>query len=282
VTDINLRFRGRDLYGSASFLAFAAAGTLLLDLYPNALGAYSFRKLRTAYAGSAARLQRSSDSEELDVGFVDDEFDVVTAAAFIGATTTPLVVTLYDQSGNGYDLDATDLSFPIYQEAGINGKPALLINAGAGSGRGIRSSVDSVAFSGTDISGSLVIDFDTDLLANARLLQLDANGANDFTTPSIILLMGSGTSIVQGYSSGNLDTSGTLSAQLYALMSIADGANHTMYVDGAGSGSPVGFSSTVGAGGGNTIAVGAGLTGGVGEAVIGEAIIWPSDQTASV
>jgi len=40
---------------------------LLLDLYPNAAAAYSVRKLRSAYTGSAIRVRRSSDNTEQDI-----------------------------------------------------------------------------------------------------------------------------------------------------------------------------------------------------------------------
>ena len=41
----------------------------LLDTYPNAAAAYSVRKLRTAYTGSAIRVRRSSDNAEQNIGF---------------------------------------------------------------------------------------------------------------------------------------------------------------------------------------------------------------------
>jgi len=47
--------------------------SLLLDLYPGATVAYSLRKLRTAYSGSAIRVRRSSDNTEQDFGFDSSE-----------------------------------------------------------------------------------------------------------------------------------------------------------------------------------------------------------------
>jgi len=41
-------------------------------------GAYSLRKLRSAYTGSAIRVRRSSDSTEQDIGFVNNELDTVS------------------------------------------------------------------------------------------------------------------------------------------------------------------------------------------------------------
>jgi hypothetical protein len=53
------------------------AQPLLLDLYPNAAVAYSLRKLRDAYSGSAIRVRRSVDNTEQDFGF-DEINDTLT------------------------------------------------------------------------------------------------------------------------------------------------------------------------------------------------------------
>jgi hypothetical protein len=118
------RFAASSLNGSASLNASAlvsklaassltGAGTLaadltvtsvitdlLLDLYPNAAAAYSLRKLRAAYTGSAIRVRRSSDNTEQDIGFtalgVLDESALTT---FCGVGNG-FVTTWYDQSGN--------------------------------------------------------------------------------------------------------------------------------------------------------------------------------------
>ena len=81
--------------GSAPF-------SFLLDDYPGAEAAFSLRKLRTAYAGSAIRVRRSSDSTEQDIGFVDNELDTASLLSFVGAGDG-FVRTFYDQSGNGND-----------------------------------------------------------------------------------------------------------------------------------------------------------------------------------
>jgi hypothetical protein len=70
-----------------------------LDLIPGAAFAYSFRKVRTAYAGRATRIQRSSDSTQQDIGFNGEDFNAAAYASFVGAGTGALA-TWYDQSGN--------------------------------------------------------------------------------------------------------------------------------------------------------------------------------------
>ena len=56
----------------------------LLDLYPNAAAAYSLRKLRAAYSGSAVRVRRSSDNTEQDIGFTTQgELDTSSLLSFV-------------------------------------------------------------------------------------------------------------------------------------------------------------------------------------------------------
>jgi len=75
------------------------APSLLLDTYPNAAVAYSLRKLRTAYTGSAIRVRRSSDNAEQDIAFVGNDLDTASLITFCGAGNG-FVTTWYDQSTN--------------------------------------------------------------------------------------------------------------------------------------------------------------------------------------
>jgi len=75
----------------------------LLDLYPNAAAAYSLRKLRAAYSGSAVRVRKevSLVSSETDIGFAaDGSLDTVSLLAFASDADNGdvFVVTWYDQS----------------------------------------------------------------------------------------------------------------------------------------------------------------------------------------
>jgi hypothetical protein len=76
---------------------------LLLDqLGVTATRAYSTRKLRAAYAGSAIRIRRSSDNAEQDIGFVGENLDTAAITTFVGANSA-YVVKWYDQSGSADD-----------------------------------------------------------------------------------------------------------------------------------------------------------------------------------
>jgi hypothetical protein len=73
----------------------------LLDTYPNAAVAYSVRKLRAAYTGSAIRVRRSSDNTEQNIGFDSNgNLDESALTTFVGANNG-FVVTWFDQSTNG-------------------------------------------------------------------------------------------------------------------------------------------------------------------------------------
>jgi hypothetical protein len=80
-------------------LARPTSANLLLDIYTGATVAYSLRKLRTAYSGSAIRVRRSSDNTEQNIGFVGNDLDTASLLTFCGAGNG-FVTTWYDQSTN--------------------------------------------------------------------------------------------------------------------------------------------------------------------------------------
>lgn len=83
------------------------AAPLLLDAYPSAAAAYSLRKLRGAYTGSAIRVRRSSDNTESNIGFTAlGNLDTTSLTSFCGSGNG-FVTTWYDQSGNGYNATQT-------------------------------------------------------------------------------------------------------------------------------------------------------------------------------
>lgn len=102
----------------------------LLDDYPNTAAAYSLRKLRSAYTGSAIRVRRSVGSPaEKDIGFVNNELDVSDLQSFCSGTNG-FVTTWYDQSGNGRNAtQTTAANQPQIVSSGSvileNGKPTI-------------------------------------------------------------------------------------------------------------------------------------------------------------
>jgi len=109
---------------------------LLLDDYPNAAAAYSLRKLRTAYTGSAIRVRRSNDNTEQDIGFTaSGDLDTASLKTFVGANNG-FVTTWYNQSGlTGYNAsNATAANQPSIIASGviyrINGEPSIYFDGG--------------------------------------------------------------------------------------------------------------------------------------------------------
>jgi hypothetical protein len=109
-----------------------SAPSLILDLFPNATAAYSLRKLRSAYSGSAIRVRRSSDNAEKDIGFASNVLDTSGLLVFIGANSG-FVTTWYDQSGGNFNVEnALAISQPRIVSSGslllVNSKPSIFFN----------------------------------------------------------------------------------------------------------------------------------------------------------
>jgi len=104
-------------------------GLMLLDTYPSAEGAYSLRKLRSAYSSYCIKVRRSSDNATQDIGFVDNVLDTVSLLTFIGENSG-YIDTWYDQSGNGRNLtQSTTSQQPLIVSSGAinktNNKPSI-------------------------------------------------------------------------------------------------------------------------------------------------------------
>lgn len=123
------------MFNIPSFMGFDKAGfgvPLLLDLYPNAAAAYSVRKLRTAYTGSAIRVRRSSDNAEQDIGFSGGNLDTSALTTFCGSGNG-FVTTWYDQSGNARNAtQTTAANQPQIVSSGsvltVNSKPCTVFS----------------------------------------------------------------------------------------------------------------------------------------------------------
>lgn len=104
----------------------------LLDTFPNAAAAYSLRKLRTEYTGSAIRVRRTN-LDEMDIGLTSTgALDTTALLAFTGTgmLDNGFITRWYDQSGNGRDaIQSTILNQPQIVSAGSlilqNTKPTV-------------------------------------------------------------------------------------------------------------------------------------------------------------
>ena len=70
--------------GSTDIVGVVPSTPLILDTYTGAAVAYSLRKLRNDYSGSAIRVRRSSDNTEQDIAFSGNDLDTQTMLDFVG------------------------------------------------------------------------------------------------------------------------------------------------------------------------------------------------------
>lgn len=134
----NIGFVGNDLdtSGLLSFVNSAdTTNSKLLDQYSGASAAYSLRKLSATYSGSAIRVRRSSDNQEMNIGFdAGGNLDTTTLLSFVGSGNGS-VTTWYDQSGlgkNAVQTSATNQPWVVYNGVlqTYNGKPTIFFNSG--------------------------------------------------------------------------------------------------------------------------------------------------------
>lgn len=104
---------------------------LVLDNQTDCIGAWSLRKLRTAYTGNCIRIRRTTDDTEQDIGFDSNGVVDTSAISTFASGGAAHIRTWYDQSGAGNDAgQATPAMQPIiYQSGSIqeddNGNPTL-------------------------------------------------------------------------------------------------------------------------------------------------------------
>jgi hypothetical protein len=155
--------------------SISGAVPLLLDIYPSAAVAYSVRKLRTLYTGSAIRVRRSSDNTEQDIGFTAlGNLDESALTTFCSGTNG-FVTTWYDQSGNGVNFTQTTAgSQPQIVSSGTiltqSGKPSMSFN-------GSTHNFDCTSTTISVLDSSLFITYKQNAAAQANQLSLQ-NGSS--------------------------------------------------------------------------------------------------------
>jgi len=159
-----------NLFARQNFEAKKSTFSYVLDAYPNAAIAYSFRKLRSAYTGYCIKVRRSSDNTTLDIGFVNNLLDESSLNAFVGAGDG-FIQIWYDQSGNvNNSVQSTTANQPQIVISGVlikkAGKPAFYSPKTAQMATGLIVSVYDSAFTVFQIEttgndGTFLIPFTT-------------------------------------------------------------------------------------------------------------------------
>jgi len=101
----------------------------MLNLFPNASLGLSLDKLDKNYTGSAIKVRRSSNNDELDIGFVNNELDTASLLDFVGSGNG-FVSIIYDQvGGNNMTNTTANLQGQIVSNGSVilkNGKPCII------------------------------------------------------------------------------------------------------------------------------------------------------------
>lgn len=253
---------------SSAYKAAAPSGTLLLDDYPNAAAAYSLRKLRSAYSGSAIRVRRSSDNTETDIGFnIVGELDTTALLAFCGVGNG-FVTTWYDQSTNVRNAtQATLASQPQIVATGtlyfINTKPCIWFNV-IGGGKILQNTSINI----TQPDSIFVVTRPTQFLANSNLF-------DGLTARQAIFAAGTGQI---SFFAGSVQASSTNWSQTNHLINaIFNGVSSVLYKNNA-----LLLSANSGSNGLNGLTLGGFPSGGsFWAAYIPEFIIWNTNQSTN-
>jgi len=211
---------------------------LLLDLYPNATRAYSLRKIRNLYGGSAIRVRRASDNAEQDIGFdINGDLDTAALTTFCSGTNG-FVTTWFDQTLGGFDAtNSTAISQPQIVSSGsvltTNGKPTISfdgtndflgfsnVNFAASNynsfvGKRAVSARRMFALGGNQyLFGFLV---DDKIYLQARTAGYNVSNATDATTSQILLTGQVSSNVATIYKNGTLVASSFVSFSLNTVI----------------------------------------------------------------
>lgn len=261
------------------YKAAGGGGGLMLDGITAGLkAAYSTRKLLTAYAGSAIRVQRDIDNATLDIGFVSNVLDTTSLIAFGSTSSICNVITWYDQSGAGLDLtQATFARAPTIVNNGAggvrvlnsSGKPALFYNAFN----------NPVSLANASITENPVNTLFMNAVANS-------NGSNE--TPlvggtannNLYWRLAGGSLLMQLEASNTADLGNATIAQNATSGSVLEmqynqSTGGVYWVDGASAGTTISHTFA----GGSTLSVGFDIASSAGFLLIGELVMY--DQVGS-
>lgn len=203
-----------------------------------AWAACSLRKLRAGYTGAAIRVVRSSDSAELDIGFLGNGLNIPALMNHVGSGTG-YVKKMYDQSGNGRDFVQSGAVgvMPQIVIAGtlqtVNGLPAIYYDLTNGKGLTYDATANTT-FQDSVVAG--VVRFASDGGNNARILAGRNSGdANDYDASSAIFAYRPGTNQqIASYNNAQQSTSSYTYSTLSTIRTVTDSGKGTVVlaVDG--------------------------------------------------
>ena len=215
----------------------SVSGGAPLDLFTTPAGAYSFRKLKSNYAGNAVKIRRTTGGTQ-DIGFTaSGNFDTAAANTFCAATNC-YIDTFYDQSGNGRNVS----------QATTTSQPQLIFNCVG----------DKVCMRGTQAVGDLTGGSGLPIMTSAS-----AVAKHEGTNNTTVLFVGPQLLAIHtnklGFFNGSVALEVTASQAWHGVAGTINGASSSLTVDGA---TTTGTIAAVGGAGIYVISAGAGTTSG--------------------
>jgi hypothetical protein len=181
---VNVGFNSCGGLDTTAMKEFVTASNPLSAISSAAAAAFSLRKLRCAYAGSAIRIRSTAvGSPTVDVGFTTNgDLDTTAMKTFVGANSA-FVTIWYDQSGNGRNAtQAATGSQPRIVNAGVieyqNNMPSIRF---LGLGYGLATAAFDVFDAAACFNG--VAKVNTNLTYNAIVSKTGAGGSNNIPAP---------------------------------------------------------------------------------------------------
>lgn len=240
---------------------------LLNTLTATGVYCYSTRLLKSSYAGSSLRVQRSSDSTQQDIGFTSGQLNRAALLSFVGSGNGT-VVTWYNQCGS---VNAAAGTQPQIVASGVvqtlNGNPAILFGLSGTTNLSFTASLSQP---------------DTIVVAIARNANVSNGHFTDgnSSTPRQLIGVNTGVTEYQLYAGSAPGTGGTLDFFPHEVVGIFNNASSSLIVDGTTvlTGSPgtngIG-SQSIGAanGGGGVIA----MSGWMGEYIVFSSVLGSTD-----
>lgn len=205
-----------------------------LDGVDDIVVAFSMRRLLASYEGNCLKLRRASDDAESDFGFdANGDLDIAAIATFLSATTG-YGVTWYDQSGNGVNASqSVDADQPLFVASAINSRPTFLLD---GSGDFL-AYLTPTNIEANDPKSIYAVYRGTESVGDGNYIiatRVNYGGVNNTGRGYLVLCASSVRYSHTGAGDAIKNSAETHSTPtMFAALMDADGANTTLYVNGA-------------------------------------------------
>lgn len=195
--------------------------------------AYSTRKLRSAYAGSALRVVDSGGANPTDIGFTGEDLNITQLSTFIGSFGTAYVTTWYDQLTGANHATKTGTPSTVMPQISLTAipGPSTKLAVRIASGVSILPPIGSAIT--TSILMNVVVSLDAGGSGQGIWGAANANGISMQTAATTIQLSVPGTAVVATATPTNYPTA----TVFISTATLDPSKNYAFFQDGSANGS---------------------------------------------